>query len=151
MARKKLTCFVSRCDEPPYLGGRCKEHYDEDKRKQQERRDAVEVLNNSGVDGTYPTDKSLRQLLSDIQKWWSRAHSAMAYGRTDSVLRDEAEYAAEWCVALAWQIVRAERAFRAGQEPDYMLQHTSAWVFERFNNLQKGLMSNGVPRPVAGS
>ena len=101
MARKKLTCFVSRCDEPPYLGGRCKEHYDEDKRKQQERRDAVEVLNNSGVDGTYPTDKSLRQLLSDIQKWWSRAHSAMAYGRTDSVLRDEAEYAAEWCVALA--------------------------------------------------
>lgn len=82
-----------------------------------------------------------------IRKWWFKACDAINYGRSDPILRDEAEYAAQWCISLAREIVIAERAYKAGEAPSHMLEHTLEWVGERFGNLEKGLMSNGVARP----
>lgn len=147
MGKKKSVCFEYRCHEPPHIGGRCSKHHEEQKRKQRDREDALEALNNVKVDGSSPSNSSLQEQLFDIRKWWFRACDALAYRRTDSILRDEAEYAQEWCIALAKEIVTAERAVRSGKGPDFMLEHTSKMVYERFSNMEKGLMSNGVPRP----
>jgi len=59
---------------------------------------------------------------------------------------DEAEYATEWCIALAIEIVDAELALRDGRAVSNSLADTRAWVWERFNNLEAGLNSNGRPR-----
>ncbi len=72
---------------------------------------------------------------------------ASAGSTTGAAGDGEAAYAQEWYIALAKEIVSAERAVRSGRETDFMLEHTSKMVYERFNNLEKGLMSNGVPRP----
>ncbi len=146
MGRKKSVCFEYRCDEPPYMGGRCTEHYEQHRQKLQDREDAIEALNNVKVDGSNPTGPSLQERLFDIRKWWFRACDSLAYRSPDSVLRDEAEYAQEWCITLAKEIVKAERAFRLGKGPDFLLEHTSNLVYERFRNLENGFMSNGVPR-----
>jgi hypothetical protein len=68
--------------------------------------------------------------------------------RKDEVLSDEAEYAIEWCIALAKEIVDAEIAFRKGTPSSYSLESTREWVWERFHNLEKGIMSNGIKRPT---
>jgi hypothetical protein len=64
------------------------------------------------------------------------------------VLSDEAGYAIEWSIALAKEIVDAEIAFRNGAVPSYSLESTREWVWDRFRNLEKGLMSNGIKRPT---
>ena len=60
--------------------------------------------------------------------------------------REEADYALEWCIALARELVAAELAIREGQEPGFSLETTRAWVWERFRSLKAGLRSNGLPR-----
>ena len=89
-------------------------------------------------------DLSLRNQLFAIRKWWFRACDALNFDRKDSVLQNEAEYAMEWCIALAREIVAAERIVKEGGQPSYMLEHTAKWVYERLANLEKGLKSNGV-------
>jgi len=60
--------------------------------------------------------------------------------------RDEADYAAEWCIALAQEIVEAERAVIAGKSIPVSFTLTGEWVWERFRNLEAGLRSNGASR-----
>jgi hypothetical protein len=63
-------------------------------------------------------------------------------------LQEEAEFAMEWCITFAQEIVDAERAARKGNPaPSLHMESTRQWVRERFRNLERGLMSNGVPRP----
>jgi hypothetical protein len=60
---------------------------------------------------------------------------------------DEAEYALEWCIALAQEIVAAEYRLRNGLGiSDLRLDFTRRWVWERFSNLEAGLRSNGLTR-----
>lgn len=146
MGRKKLVCLVHRCSEPPYIGGRCRVHHQEHWQKERDRDEAVEALHKGTIDGALPTDSSLREQLFAIRKWWFRACDALNFDRKDAVLQDEAEYAMEWCIALTREIVTAERTVKEGCQPSYMLEHTAKWVHERFANLEKGLMSNGLPR-----
>lgn len=149
MSRKKQhVCRIEHCNEEPYSGGFCKEHYELDKGEKKLREEAIEALHKAHIDGVLPTNLALREQLFEIRKWWFKACDALNYKRTDDVLRDEAEYALEWCISLAKEIISAERALNSGQEPSYMLEPTSKWVYERFSNLEKGLMSNGVARPV---
>ena len=79
--------------------------------------------------------------------WWNRACGVVQsqYG-TELMPLDEAEYACEWCIALAQEIVDAEIAVRAGKRIPDSLEATRFWVWERFKFLETGLRSNGLPR-----
>lgn len=71
--------------------------------------------------------------------------------RIDDVLQDEAEFAVEWCISIAASLVEEERLFRQNLLSDPMLKVYRDDVWTRLSNLKAGLMSNGVPRPPAGS
>lgn len=152
MQRKKPspTCYHRDCDEPPYLGGLCNEHHEEKCAEGELRSAAVDCLHRSTVDETLPTNVVVREELLRIQHWWREVCNTLNYGGKHPILRDEVEYAKEWCIRLAEQLVLFERAIRGGKalgELPFMLEHTRQWVWERFENLEKGLMSNGVRRP----
>lgn len=146
MRKKRHVCSVRDCDEPPHLGGYCKEHHAERSAQAELRDAAVRALHTGAVGERLPADGELREELQRLRAWWDRACSAINYQRRDPVLLDEAEYAAEWCIRLAQEIVIAEQAIAIGQKPTYSLEHVRTWVWERFANLEAGLKSNGVKR-----
>ena len=140
-------CRMRNCQEPPKLGGLCQMHYDEHIQKQQLEEDSVRLLHQSVVDDISISEPALKEELVRIQKWWNRTCDTLIFQREDPVLRDEAEYATSWCIAIARGIIIAERAHRKGAHSLYDLEAARAWVWDRFNNLEKGLMSNGIPYP----
>ena len=146
MAKKKKTCSKFRCDNPVYMFGLCKDHHEKAEEDKHRLETAIQALFFSVIDGSLPKNLELREELFRIQKWWHRACDAVNFDRKDEVLLDDAQYAVEWCIALAKEIVDAEIAFRNGTPPSYSLEDTRTWVWERFHNLEKGLMSNGLKR-----
>lgn len=58
----------------------------------------------------------------------------------------EAEYAIDWCISLARELLDAEDAIAMGKKASSSLEITRAWVNERFENLESGRVSNGLPR-----
>ena len=145
---KKLTCRKGRCKEPPFLGGLCKAHHEEDHAKELARRAAIEALTTLTIDGKLPHKSGLKDELLKAARWWDRACMALRSERQDSVLKDETEYATEWCIAIANAIIQEETSFRAGREPDATTLYLKKLSWERFENLEAGLMSNGVKRPA---
>ena len=146
MSRRRRECANQGCSKIPYLGGLCKEHYEEKAEKERRRDGAVNALHTATIADRLPENLELRDELFRLRNWWDRACNAVNYNRRDEVLGDEAEYAIEWCIALAQEIVDAEIAFRAGNRPSSSLGATREWVWDRFRNLESGLMSNGVKR-----
>jgi hypothetical protein len=59
---------------------------------------------------------------------------------------DEADYATDWCIALAEEIVKAQRQVKAGKEIPTSFDLTRQWVWQRLQNLDAGLHSNGTQR-----
>ena len=59
---------------------------------------------------------------------------------------DEAEYATEWCISLAQEIVDAQRALTAGTSFQSRWELNAHRFVERLENLEAGLTSNGMPR-----
>jgi hypothetical protein len=147
VAIKRKQCAKYRCTEEPCLGGLCKKHYEESIKKEIRRNAALSALHKAEIEGRLPDNPALREELFLIRKWWFRACDSLNYGRKDEILLDEAEYAIEWCIALAQEIVDAEIASRNKQPIPDSLEYTKDWVWERFSNLEKGLMSNGIEHP----
>jgi hypothetical protein len=149
--KKNFTCRAYDCEEPPYLGGLCEKHHEEKSKKERRRNAAIDALHYLTIDGEYLENSSLQEKLLNIKKWWDRACISVNHRITDNILLDEANYALEWCIALAQEIVDAELAYRKNKDvPEnlqYVLQHTEDMVLDRFKNLEAGLMSNGVARP----
>ena len=148
VSRRKFNCSVGTCTEPPYLGGLCKEHSDDRALKERRRDAALNALHMGEVEGRLPDDPELREELLRLQTWWGRACDSVNHERENELLKDEAPYAIEWCISLAAEIVVAEIAIRQRNDVPYTLQATRYWVWERFSNLEKGLMSNGVERTL---
>lgn len=143
-----MRCKASGCEKPPYLGGFCEAHHKEDQAKAQRRAEAIDLLFRSVVDDDLLRTAELREELERLQRWWQRACQEMRSPGTDPIFGDEAQYAFEWCVILAEDMIGAERATRQGNPPiSSRLEITRKRVWERFRNLERGLMSNGVPRP----
>ena len=132
----------------PYIGGYCKSHHEEETAKEQRRQNAITALNRSTVDGELIQNTDLRDELRKAQRWWDRACNTINLQRRDEVLLDEAEYALEWCIIIAQGIVDSEIAFRNGRKPSGSYTQNVRWAWERFENLEKGLMSNGIGRTV---
>ncbi|KAF0190353.1 MAG: hypothetical protein FD165_2777 [Gammaproteobacteria bacterium] len=146
--KRKNVCRVYRCTEPPYLGGLCKVHADEDHNKTQRRSTAVDALHYGVIDKALPSNPAYQDDFSRLCRWWNAACDSVNHRIPHKVLRDEAESALGWCIALAQDIIDAERAFRSGATYDStLLDHQRKLTWERFDNLERGLMSNGVERP----
>lgn len=148
MSRKTLRmCSQAECEEPPYLGGLCQEHYEDESSKKARRNAALEALHRGVIDGYLPEDTAMREELLRIRHWWDKACRAVQQQRSIEPLPlDEAEYALEWCIALAHEIVDGERVIRSGQTPCYAFEYTRNWVWQRLGFLEHGLRSNGTPR-----
>lgn len=148
--KKNSICREQNCVESPYLGGYCRAHHDDYKYREELRRAAVSALWELTVDHTFFTQKEYREEAYRISKWWAQACAAViSPNPKDTVFAGEAEYATEWCIRLAEQLVLAERAARSGTAvEEYRLKAVSEWVWERFTCLERGLSSNGMPRSV---
>lgn len=143
--RKQFECRKDGCFEPPYLGGLCKDHHEEHDIQENRRQTAIEALHHGKINDIY-LGEELRNELDKVRKWWRRACDAVNYRREDEILRDEAEFALEWCIALAQEVVDAEVLHRDGKLFPQSFSFQQTWVWERFENLEKGLGSNGVER-----
>lgn len=146
MANKKRECRKDHCSEAPYLGGFCEKHEKEETEKERRSNNALKALETATIGGRLPDNPELRDELLRIRKWWFKACDALNYNQKDNVLLDDAKFATEWCIALALEIVDAEIAFRKNLPAPVSLQYTRDLVWDRFSNLEKGLMSNGVKR-----
>ncbi len=145
--RKKLPqCKKPRCDELAEIGGFCQMHYDEHLEEERLNSLAVQTLH-GGVHAYVITDSNLRDEFHKLQRWWSTACHAVNIQVKDTILMDEGRYAVEWCISLAKEIILADQALKAGKAVSPSLDYTRGWVWDRFSNLEAGLMSNGVMRP----
>ena len=104
------------------------------------------MLHTGTIDGNVITNEELRIEFFKLQTWWTKTCDAMNYGMFKEVFFGEEQYAIEWCISLTEEIVEDELAFRQGKEPTSSIQITRKWVWDRFENLEKGLMSNGISR-----
>jgi hypothetical protein len=144
---RRRTCAIYDCSNQPYLGALCKKHYEEKRLKSERRETAIRALHLGTIDDRLPDDKSLRDELSRLRKWWDRACSVLhANEGTDLMPLEEAKFAIEWCISLAQEIIDAELAYRSGNQVRDSLGLTREWVWERFRNFEAGLSSNGDKR-----
>lgn len=147
MKKRIHQCHETGCLDTPYLGGYCRKHHGIRELKEQRRSAAVRLLHFSVVDDRIPDHPELKAELFKLQNYWRDACDVNIYRRgTKTMPLDEAPYATEWCIALAQEIVDAELAYRAGGQPASGLEYCQEWVWNRFNNLDKGLQSNGIER-----
>lgn len=145
--QKAKQCAAPRCEEVPYLGGLCKEHYEEQESRRRRENAAVEFLHSRVIDGQPIQHPELREEFQDLSKWWDRVCRAIQTRRdVGNMPLDEADYAISWCTSIAQRIMEAELAFRAGKEISPMRKAEREPFWERFRNLEAGLASNGVPR-----
>jgi len=147
MAKRRNKCAKLHCREATAIGGLCQKHHDENERKHHRYMEAADVLHTGSVDGEYIRQGPLRDELQKIQKWWRQVCGAVNAERQHPVLKDETESAMSWCIGIAQEIIDAERELRAGGVgDDEMRQYRRRQLWERFENLERGLMSNGVAR-----
>jgi hypothetical protein len=104
------------------------------------------ALNTGRIDGEYLPESALRDEFWRVRDWWHQACSAMMANREHPVLRDETEYAMSWCIELTALIIDEQRHI-GGEENVRTLQYLRNELWQRFANLERGVMSNGVPRP----
>lgn len=145
--KRPPTCLVHGCEESPFLGGYCKQHHEERAQAEREQNEAKTIICDSTVDDGPVTDVALKEELERLKTWWYDAVDALRFHSEKRVPKEEAELALSWCLSLAKEMVKAERLRRQGDQTDpYALFSTRHWVWERFNSLEAGLRSNGVPR-----
>jgi hypothetical protein len=148
MAKRPKDCAKLHCYDAPFMGGLCARHYEEAETRTRRRDEAVEVLLQGSIDGQVLAPGALRDEFYRVRDWWFRVCDAMRADREDPILKDETQFGMNWCIAITQELVDAERDARAGKGGDtdwrqYIRRET--WL--RFENLEKGLMSNGVARP----
>jgi hypothetical protein len=146
MKSKPKHCRRFRCKIPLYRSGFCELHFHEDQKNQARRDSALRVLHTGLIEGALPKNSTLTSELEDVRKWWDRVCRTTNYGIEDKVLVDEVEYAAEWCIAIAQEIIDEGKVLNEGKLPNHSSIHIKEIAWVKFKNLEKGLMSNGVPR-----
>jgi len=147
MKQKKYTCKKDGCTQAPYLGGLCRDHHKENEVRRRLHDDALAALHAGIVDGELPSDQRLREELDRLRDCWSGICTVVQKQRnTPTMPLDEADYAIDWCISLAQEIVKAQREILAGKDVAASLGFTQQWVWQRLQNLNAGLRSNGTRR-----
>jgi len=139
-------CSKYKCKEPHFKMGKCEKHYNNEVTEKIREDAAVNTLHSGLIDGEVPRDRELNIELQKIKVWWNRTCDSLNHNRIDNVLLDEAEFATSWCISFTKEIIDAELALRNNKSIGHKLHSTREWVWERFNNLEAGLNSNGTKR-----
>lgn len=147
MNRRRKRCRRANCEQEAASDGLCTAHAEEEHRESVRHDQAVAILHGSptyaGPSLRGEFDAELRQL----RRWWWRSCDAVNLGRAQpSIPLDEAEYAVAWCIKLAEALLIANEQALVGQDRHPELENARRAVWERFENLERGLRSNGLPR-----
>jgi len=149
MAKRKA-CGKFQCEKPLYKGGLCQKHFEEADHRHHRFMEAADVLRNGVIDGECIRLGPLLEEFQRVQKWWTQVCAAEIAGREHPVLKDETPFGTDWCIAIAQEIIDAERDLRAAKPSDTEIRkYRREETWKRFENLERGLMSNGVARPAA--
>ena len=127
--------------------GLCEEHHAEHLEELRKHDEAVNVLHHGLLEGQPFQKQNIVEEYWRIRNWWDRTCDSVNSQREDDILRGEAQYALDWCISLTRQLIQEEIAFRKGHDYPQPWNNTRDWVWERFKNLQAGLMSNGRQQP----
>ncbi len=148
VARKSKNCRKLHCYRPSASpGGLCQQHIDEETIRHQRREVAISVLHTGSYNEQYMIEEPFIEEWKRVRRWWHQACDAYNNQRTHPVLHDETEYALDWCVGIAQELIDAQRDVRAGKQGDTPTrQYVREQFWERFENMEKGLMSNGIAR-----
>ena len=122
-------------------------HHEEARAKEADEQAAIEALKTWRVEGCSPEKPGLKDELMRASRWWDKACLALQANKKDEVLLDETESALSWCISIAKAIIQDEVAHRHGRAEDPTVVYLKSLAWERFENLEAGLMSNGVERP----
>lgn len=134
------------------MDGLCREHHEMADRKHRRFMETDQVLHTGVIDGEDIRQGPLRDELQRVREWWGDICAAERTRREHPILREETQFGMDWCIAIAQEIVDAERDLRAGKPGDTEIRkYRRDQTWERFENLAKGLKSNGVARPRKGS
>jgi hypothetical protein len=119
------------------MGGLCRVHYDEESRRTQLHEAAITALHTGEVEGMYLVDETLREDLQQLRDRWFVVCDVVISGRgRDLVPLEHAEYAKEWCISLAEQIVEAQRAITVGKTVASTFEFTKSWVWKRLHDIE---------------
>lgn len=116
--KKHSKCKARKCNEAAQIRGLCRKHHEEQKQADELRQDGQSLLEKGLVDQEHASVKWIKADLQKLQPWWNRISASMNLQNEDKDLKDEAPYAKEWCMALAIEMVKTERASRAGMPCD---------------------------------
>jgi len=145
----KKACRAAGCTAPLHLAELCATHYNEHEERARLRDTAVSTLHSGLIDGDMVGDESLRHGLDALcRKWQTACFVVQMEQGTAPMPLDEADFAVEWCITLAEDIVKAQRQLSNGMPAAQLHLPNHDWVWERFRNLEAGLRSNGTPRSI---
>lgn len=149
MARRTAICQKLHCGQPVSTGGLCEQHHEEALQRRLRRDEALNALNTGQVDGRYLVEGPLVDEWRELREWWDQICHAVNNERQHPVLKDETEYGVSWCIAIAQELIDAQQAYWAGREDDASVrEYRRQEIWSRFRNMERGLMSNGIARPV---
>jgi hypothetical protein len=136
--KKHSKCKARKCNETAQIRGLCRKHHEEQKQADELRQDGQSLLEKGRVDEEYASVEWIRTDLQKLQLWWKRICASMNLQNEDKDLGDEAPYAKEWCMALAIEMVKTERASRAGKPYDQgKAEITRDRVWRRLESLEE--------------
>lgn len=137
--KKHSKCKARKCNETAQIRGLCRKHHEAQKQADELRQDGQSLLGKGLVDQEHVTVEWIKTDLQKLQPWWSRISAAMNLQNEDQDLKDETPYAKEWCMTLAMEMVKAERASRAGTPSDQgKTEITRDRVWRRLEGLETG-------------
>lgn len=140
-------CNKLGCKNEAYLGGLCKKHYEEKQEQEKLVEEASALILKRCLDRKMLTQSTLKHDLEIIADYWRKAARSFQSNCEDDFFRGEEEYALAWCENWAKTIIQFERRYRetgliCQEEYRAEIEHYA----ERFDNLEKGLTSNGLKR-----
>ena len=143
--RRKKFCL--KCYEPQYLEGLCRQHYSENQEDISLRTAGRDLIGSRLVDGLPIDNLEIMAEFNELSKRFTIVCSVVNFqhGR-DTLPLDEAPAAIDWCILWATELVERVRKQRQGCSFEYESYPMRDHARERFANLDKGLMSNGLPR-----
>ena len=116
--------------------------YEEHEREQLLRSLAITALHTGTVNDGLIADLTLRDELDRIRKEWNLVCAVSISRRGNDLMPlKEVEYASEWCISLAANIIKAQRDIDAGDQISSNYERTRQWVWEQFRLLEYA--SNG--------
>ncbi len=138
--KKHSKCKARKCNETAQIRGLCRKHHEEQKKADELRQNAELLLEKGRIDEEHVSVEWIKVDLQKLQPWWKRICSSLRLENEDKDLGDEAPYAKEWCMALAIEMVKTEKASRAGIPCDQgKAEIVRDRVWRRLESLEAGI------------